>query len=153
MLFPRAKPSIFLLPFTSSRPVWIPLVVRDRTPFLARLLSPQVCCRLFLNSCYSGATVCARNIKHSASLPLIPSLTLGNCSHHRLTSIRRTLHTSVKCQPKSPRLSFLALLLPLAHSSMLARTHSLLSFPLYCISLSFSHSPFIISLIFSLSLS
>lgn len=83
-----------------------PIIVRDRTLFLAQLLSPQVCCRLFLNSCYSGATVCVWNIKHrsSNSLSLIPSLTVGNCSHHRLTSIRRTVHTSVKCQPESPSL-------------------------------------------------
>lgn len=133
---------------------------RHRTPLhslsSARLSSPQVCLRLFLNSCYSGATVCALNTKHSNPLSLIPSLTVGNCSHHWLTSIRRTVHTSVKCQPKSPSL-ILLLLLPL----LLPRSLSLsprtlfyqLSFPSSTVSLSLSLSPpFIIPLIFSLCL-
>lgn len=104
--------------------------------FLAQLLSPQVCCGLFLNSCYSGATVCAWNIKHSPtnSLSLIPSLTVGNCSHHQLTSIRRAEHTSVKCQPKSPRFSSWLSCLPYCTLSC-THTHkqkiSLLSFPIH----------------------
>lgn len=69
--------------------------------------------------------MCAWNIKHSPSsdsLSLIPSLTVGNCSHHRLPSIRRTVHTSVKCQPTSS----LSLFLPgslFALLSMYAQTH------------------------------
>lgn len=137
IIIPKGK-AIHLPPsFTSPRPVWIPLIVRDCTLFLAQLLGPQVCCRLFLNSCYSGATACARNIKHSNSLSLIPSLTVGNCSHHRLTSTRRTVHTSVKCQPKSPSLflpgslAFPSRTLPCTHK----HTISLLSFPQHSISL------------------
>lgn len=56
---------------SSSSSVTVPLL------FLAKLLGPQVCWGLFLNPCYSGATVCAWNTKHS----LIPFLTVGNWSH------------------------------------------------------------------------
>lgn len=108
------------LHFTSSGPVWIPLTGSVCTLFIAQLLRPQVCCCLFLNSCYSWATVCAWNTKHSDSLSLIPSLTVGDCSHSRLTSIRRTVHTSLKCQPESLLLFFCALslgTLPCRHNT------------------------------------
>lgn len=73
--------------------------------FLAQLLSPQVCCGLFLNSCYSGATVCAWNIKHP--LLLIPPLTVGNWNHHWLIPIPMAAHASVKCQSKCSHFLFL----------------------------------------------
>lgn len=106
------------LHFTSSGPVWIPLTGSVCTLFIAQLLRPQVCCCLFLNSCYSGATVCVWNTKHSDSL--IPSLTVGDWSPHRLTSIHRTVHTSLKCQPKILLLFFFALslgALPCRHNT------------------------------------
>lgn len=80
----------------------------------AQLLSPQVCCGLFLSSRYSGATVRVRNIKRSPSnsLSLIPSLNVGNCSHHQLTSIRGAADTWVKCQPKNSCFSSLLSCLP-----------------------------------------
>ena len=103
---PKGKVS-HVPPITSSRAVWIPLIVHGCLLFIAQPLSPQVCCCLFLNSCYSGATSCVQNTKHPASLSLVPSLTVGDLSHHRLASIRTTVDTSDECQPKSPLLVFL----------------------------------------------
>lgn len=96
---PRVEPSVSL-PFTS---LWTPSLYATAL-CLAQLLSPQICCRLFLNSCYSGATVCAWNIKHSPSnwLSLTPSLTVGDCSHHWLTSIRRTVTHFSQVPAKEP---------------------------------------------------
>lgn len=117
-IIPEGKSSALHL--TSSGPVWIPLTGSVCTLFIARLLRPQLCCCLFLNSCYSRATVCVWNTKRCDWLSLIPSLTVGDCSHHRLTSIRRTVHTSLKCQPKSLLLFFFALslgALPCRHNT------------------------------------
>lgn len=101
----------------------------------------QVCCCLFLNSCYSGATLCVQNTKHPASLSLVPSLTVGDWSHHRLASIHTTVDTSDECQPKSP----LLVLLPHSlgtHPCRCKHTISLLSLPLclaLCLSSAFRH--------------
>lgn len=136
------------VPFTSHHPDRIPLTGSVCTPFIAQLLRPQVCCCLFLNSCYSGATVCVWNTKHSDSLSLIPSLTVGDCSHHRLTSIRRTVHTSLKCQPKSLLLFFFALslgTLPRRHNTqsvMLSVSSHALHVSLSLIHLSSCHAFF-----------
>lgn len=107
-----------------------------------RRLSFQLICGLFLNSCYSGESLCAWNIKRSpCSYPLLlfPSLTVGNCSHHRLTSMQRTVHTSVKCQSKNSRFFLLALLLSFFCSSLHTEIDNL--------SILF-HLPFITFLIF-----
>lgn len=95
----RTKPPR-LPPITSSRSVWISLIFMHLRAFLARLPSPQVCCRLFLNSCYSRATACAWNIKRSGSLRLLPSPTAGDGSHRHLASRCRAACTSVECKSK-----------------------------------------------------
>lgn len=95
-----------------------------------RLLSPVVHCDLFLHTCYSRATVCAWNIKHSLSFSL-SSFSQLVTSRHRLVSIRTTAHTSAKCQPKSSRFFSAALSLFFTHSfihTLKTRSQSLFLF-------------------------
>lgn len=94
--------------------------------FLAPPVGPQVFCRLFLNPCCSGAS--ALNTKHP--LPLSPSPTLGDCSHHGLPSTLTLAHTSVKCHSQrafSPFHPFPALLLGACSSTQTQHTIGLLS--------------------------
>lgn len=54
--------------------------------------SPQVCCCLFLNSCYSRAGACAWNTKHAESSSF-PSISVRNSSPRQASPVHRTVHT------------------------------------------------------------
>lgn len=117
--------------------------------FLAPPVGPPVFCRLFLNPCCSGAS--ALNTKHP--LPLFPSPTLGDCSHHGLpsthTHTRALAHTSVKCRSQRafpPFYPFPALLLGARSSAQTQHTIGRLSLVVtLCVCLSRGSQPIVIS--------